>query len=139
MKPEIIRLHLLRPLFYLYQEPMALGFRREDEEKLFCFELDEAAAQEFLPDKTHFPGTLVFTGRVTSPDGFGEPVMELAQGAYIFSQTQGILGMDEIIELAVEVQNEGLWQRLKLAARFYVRYLFEEGRGVTQIWRAYTC
>jgi len=39
----------------------------------------------------------------------------------------------------VEVQDEGLWQRLKLAKRFYVRYLFEENRGVTQIWRPYTC
>ena len=138
MKPEIIRLNLLSPLFYLPQEPMVLGFRREDEEKLLCFELEEAVAQEFLPDKTHFPGSLVFAGKVTSPSVPGEPVMELTQGAYIFSQIKEILEMDEIVELAVEVQNEGLWQRLKLARRFFVRYLFEEGRGVTQIWRAYT-
>jgi hypothetical protein len=139
MKPEIIRLNLLRPLFYSPQESMALEFGREDIERLFCFELKEAAAQEFLPDKTRFPGTLVFAGNVTSPDGPGEQVIELSRGTYIFSQTWEILGMDEVIEMAVEVQNEGLWQRLKLANRFYVRYLFEEGRGVTQIWRAYTC
>jgi hypothetical protein len=139
LKPEIIRLNLLSPLFYVPDESIVPGFGREDEEKLFCFELEDPLGQEFQPDKKRFPGALVFAGKAAASEALGESIFELTPGDYIFSQVREILGIEEIVELAVEVQDEGLWQRLKLAKRFYVRYLFEENRGVTQIWRPYTC
>jgi hypothetical protein len=138
MKPEIIRLNLLSPLLYEPVEPMIFAYQQGDEEKLFCFELEESLAQEFQPDKMHFPGTLIFAGKAVAENSQGEAVLKLPQGAYVFCQVREILERDEIIELAVELQNEGLWQRLKLTKRFYVRYLFEDGRGVTQIWRPFT-
>ena len=139
LKPEIIRLKLLSPLFYVPDESIAPGFGREDEERLFCFELEDPLAQEFQPDKNRFPGALVFAGKAAAPEAPGESIFELTPGDYIFSQVREILSIEEIVELAVEVQDEGLWQRLKLAKRFYVRCLLEENRGVTQIWRPYTC
>ena len=137
MKPEIIRLHLLNPLFYFSDESNAVDFRPEDKERLLCFKVEESEALRFEPDKNHFPGSLVFTGKALGKEFLREPGMELKKGEYIFTQVQEILNPEEIIDLAIEVQNEGLWQRLEIGPCFYVRFLMEENRGVTQIWRLY--
>ena len=138
MKPEILRLNLLGPLLYAPSESIALAYKQEDGEKLFCFEIEESQAQEFLPEKRHFPGALVFSGKALKEEEPSESILELPSGNYIFCQIREILDEDGIIDLAVEAQNEGLWQRLKLTKRLYVRFLFEESQGVTQIWRPYT-
>ena len=135
MKAEILLLNLMSPLIYTPDESTILGFRQEEGEKIFCFEIDESQAQKFEPDIEQFPGSLLFVG--LGADKPGERIVELKEGNYIFSQVREILNREEIVELAVEVQNEGLWQRLELANRFYVRFLFEDGKGVTQIFRPY--
>jgi hypothetical protein len=61
----------------------------------------------------------------------------LPAGQYIFSQKREILSRDEILEMTVEIQQEALWQRLIPAPRLYLRYLSEDGRGVTQVFRPY--
>ena len=128
-------MNLLSPLLYVPAESMTLEYEEKDREKLFCFELKESEANRFEPDKTTFPGSLIFVGKAPSKD---EPaVLELKPGNYVFSQVREILNRNDLVDLAVEVQNEGLWQRLKLTKRLYIRFLFEDGCGVSQIWRPY--
>lgn len=38
----------------------------------------------------------------------------------------------------MELQKEGLWQRLELENRYYLRYLSEDGSEITQLFRPYT-
>ena len=141
MKIEIFRLKLISPLFFIpdcFTDPEApFNYTLESGEKLFCFELDKIHAKKFEPDKKHFPGFLIFSGKAVEGKPQGT-TLELPQGDYIFTQVQDILSKEDIIELAVELQNEGLWQRLELGSQYYLRYLFEDKRGVTQLFRPYT-
>jgi hypothetical protein len=159
MKPEIIRLNLLQPLLYYADSESNPWEAKDSSERLFCFELELSQALEFQPDKKNFPGSLVFAGKALggrdaavptaladerkafvhaeNPQGCGFSALELPAGVYLFTQVREILAQDEIINLAIEVQNEGLWQRLKLNSRYYLRFLSEDGRPVTQIFRPY--
>jgi hypothetical protein len=138
MKPEIVRLNLLQPLLY-NAEPELTPWEERDGEKLFCFELEPALAREFQPDRERFPGTLVFAGSSDSKTQLGAVqnglFAELPKGNYLFTQVREALPRDEIIDLAIEVQNEGLWQRLELGFKYYLRFLSEDNSPVTQIFR----
>jgi hypothetical protein len=140
MKPEIVRLNLLQPLLYNAEPELAPWEEKDGNEKLFCFELEPALAREFQPDREKFPGTLVFAGRPIEKETQPRAVQnglfaELPKGNYLFTQLREALSRNEIIDLAIEVQNEGLWQRLELGIRYYLRFLFEDGSVVTQIFR----
>jgi hypothetical protein len=37
--------------------------------------------------------------------------------------------------MAIEVQKDGLWERLEPDSRIYLRFLTEEGRELTQVFR----
>jgi hypothetical protein len=67
-----------------------------------------------------------------------KPVAGLPAGDYLFSQKREILSREEILYLAAELQKEALWRRLSPEPRFYLRRLYEDGKGVTQLWRPYT-
>ncbi|MCL2381581.1 MAG: hypothetical protein FWC64_08315 [Treponema sp.] len=137
VKVNISRLNLVSPLYYTLEKDFEpFGYKEGDGEKLFCFELDETQAMEFDPGKTDFLKNLVFSGR--AEDGADRRLcMELPQGNYLFAQQREILGWEEIAGMAVEVQQEGLWQRLSLGGKLYLRYLFEDGCCVTQLFRPY--
>jgi hypothetical protein len=138
MKPEIIRLNLLKPLLYRADSGAEPWKGKTDGiERLFCFELDSSLALEFQPDKEKFPGALVFAGKAADSEPPDSAHFELPAGTYLFAQVRETLAKDDIIHLAIEVQNEGLWQRLKLDSRYYLRFLSEDGSPVTQIFRAY--
>ena len=138
-RAEIFRLKLLSPLFYVplekpepFDNPEETGGR----ERLFCFEPGDALG--FEPDPGQFPGKLIFGGEAAAEAQAGEPLLELPGGTYLFAQKREISGREGIIELAVEMQQEALWQRLKPGDRFYLRYLFEDGSFVTQLFRPYS-
>ena len=149
METGITRLNLLSPLYFIPVEEPDFFKRPEgketapDGEDLFCFELDEIQCRSIEPEKTRFPGTLVFYGK-TAPAAAGrdrhagEPFFELPRGSYLFVQKREILSRKAIIDLAVEVQAEGLWQRLVPGRRLYIRRLFEDGQWVTQLLRPYS-
>ena len=148
MKPEISRLNLVSPIYYIpLEKPDPFGCPGEAEfasggEKLFCFELDKTQYSSFDPDKEKLLGTLVCGGKTAGqpPDcvnGAGKNFLELPRGNYLFVQKREILCRDEIIALAVEIQQEGLWQRLKPGEKLYLRFLYEDGSGVTQLFRQY--
>ena len=94
-------------------------------EKLFCLELDEKEYLKFEPDKDKL---------VKNAEG----AKELPQGDYLFTQKREVLNRQEIVNLAVEIQSEGLWQRLEPGKKLYLRYLFEDGKFVTQLYRPYS-
>jgi hypothetical protein len=136
MMPEIIRLKLLAPLFYARDNAAdPFGPPQENGERLFCFEVEPSARRSFEPREETFLGPLLFGGKAETVSG-GER-LELPGGSYLFAQERARLNREEIIRLAIETQKEGLWQCLDPGPRLYLRYLFEDGREVTQVFRPY--
>ena len=146
---QIQTLSLLAPLYYapLAQlNPFDKGNKINacGEERLYCFELDEEQCFNFEPDKLKFLGRCVFGGSVLKDvilkDAAlkGDEFLELPAGNYLFAQKRESLDRESIINMAVEIQQEGLWQRLKPGRRLYLRRLFEDGSEVTQLYRPFS-
>ena len=136
---EIQRLNLLAPLYYSPEaESDPFSWREGSGEKLYCFEIDETQRLCFEPDVKSLIKKLLFGGNAARPDYAGGGRLELPVGDYLFAQEREILGREQIIAAAVEIQAEGLWQRLEPGNRLYLRYLFEDGRPVTQLFRPFT-
>jgi hypothetical protein len=152
---EIQKLSLLIPLYYvpeLMPNPFAGGdsapLTESGEEMLYCFELDETQYLNFEPDKTLALGSFVFGGAARGDKSRtaysfpgnaerGEAFLELPAGNYLFAQERKVLDKESVINMAVEIQLEGLWQRLKPGRRLYLRRLFEDGSQVTQLLRPF--
>jgi hypothetical protein len=141
------KLELLAPLFYTEDRNLE-PFRppEGEEETLFCFEIDGGEGRSIEPDPAAFPGTLLFSGRAAGdrPPGDGPPparerggCVTLPKDGYLFVQTEGVLDRKHFAETAVEMQKDGLWERLEPGNRIYLRYLFEDGRRTSQIFRPY--
>jgi hypothetical protein len=136
------RLELLAPLRYA-PAPGLVPFPAtapriqpgEGQELLFCFGIDGAQGQSIEPEAPALLGPLLAAG--ASPPAPGGN-LELPRGRYLFAQERAFLGRDGVIRMAVEVQKDGLWERLRLENRLYVRYLYEDGGPVTQIFRPYS-
>jgi hypothetical protein len=140
MNPEIITLNLVSPLYYLNDEKAdPFGWQEGNGETLFCFDLDPAQSVSIEPDESRLLSALIFGGRAaTDGEAANRPrkgQLQLPAGKYLFAQARELLSREEITGLAAEVQKEGLWQRLSPGGQLYLRYLFEDGRGVTQIFR----
>jgi hypothetical protein len=144
------RLQLLHPLLYTKaelppfpQEPRTL---REQEEQIFCFALDAVQSRSIEPDSVTFLGPLRAAGYLaasgtrnsgTAAPAEGRETLELPAGRYLFAQKREALDREAVINLAMEVQKDGLWERVEPEEHLYVRYLYEEGAAVTQIFRPY--
>jgi len=64
------------------------------------------------------------------------PLVKLPQGVYFFTQLRKeFIDGKELLELAIELQKEALWNRLKPENKLYLRKLYEDGSFVTQLWR----
>jgi len=138
MELEILRLNLLSPLHYVpLENPDPFAYREGSGEMLFCFDLDEDERRSFEPDRTKLLKKLIFGGK-SAGETAGEMLLELPEGNYLFAQKREILSREDIIALAVEIQQEGLWQRLLPGKRLYLRYLFEDNKPVTQLFRPYS-
>jgi hypothetical protein len=134
---NIIRLELYAPLYYS-REPELKPFEyTEDipEESLFCFEISPDQYLSLEPEYDRYLGELIVSGRATSgpsTDGF-----ELSAGKYLFAQVRDVLCREDIIWMAMEIQKDGVWEQLNLKNRLYLRYLFEDDKPVTQLFRPY--
>ena len=104
---------------------------------LFCFALEEKQRLSFEADGKELLKELIFGGKAASGPVEGM-FWELPGGNYLFAQKREILDRQGIIALAIEIQQEGLWQRLQPGDRLYLRYLYEDNCGVTQLFRPYT-
>jgi hypothetical protein len=147
MAYTLVKLELLAPLFYTEDRSLE-PFRPPagGEETLFCFGIDGLEGRSIEPAPSAFPGTPLFGGRAVpdageTPGGGPPPVREgcvtLPKGSYLFVQTEGVLDRRRFAETAVEMQKDGLWERLEPENRIYLRYLFEDGRTASQIFRPY--
>jgi hypothetical protein len=117
-------------------------------ERLFCFALDEAQSRRIEPDSALLLGPLTSAGFLApgvppGPGGTGAGSaaggerLELPRGRYLFAQERGALDREGVLAMAIEVQKDGLWERLHLDGRLYVRYLYEDRSAVTQVFRPY--
>jgi len=136
--PPLIRLDLRAPLLYT-ETPGLSAFdcpppSEAAMEFLFCFELDQEQSQSIEPDPKKFLEGLVFSGKSVLNQDKGD--LELPAGLYLFAQQRGVIGREECIALAIEQQKDGLWEKTKLGTRLFLRYLYEDGSPVTQIFRA---
>jgi hypothetical protein len=134
---SIKRLILAAPL--VYREDDSLRFPAYDTawgEVLFRMALDPAQSRSIEPDRTAFPGRLVAAGYAAKPpEKEGEGRLELPKGIYFFTQVRESLDKETLIDMIIEVQEEGLWERASLDDCLYIRRLFEDGQPVTQIFR----
>jgi len=139
----ILRFNLVSPIYYLPQPDIdPFDYKDDKVETLFCFELEKSQHLSFEPDRSKLPGLLVFCGKAADiclkNEKAVKDYLELPGGHYLFAQKRELLCRDEVLDMAVEIQQEGLWQRLKIGTRLYLRYLFEDGSMVTQLFRPFT-
>jgi hypothetical protein len=135
-------LNLCTPLQYVKSERQAASILK-NEEMLFCYEVNSVQGGSIEPDRNRFLGKLLFIGEksMKTPSGDGEKAKELVslpQGDYLFMQRRSgaVLTCDEWLDLAIEQQKDALWERNKPLNLLYVRFLFEDGAFVTQVFRA---
>ena len=130
----LVRLDLRAPLEYVDVPGLdPFGHLAEGtgpQELAFCFELNQEQAGRIDPEAGCFLGELVFSGR-EQPGG----QRVIPAGLYLFAQRRRVLGREECVELAVEQQKDGLWEKHRLESRLYIRRLFEDGSPVTQVFR----
>jgi hypothetical protein len=128
-----IRLNLCAPLKYTETAagPDPFLLPHDAPESLLCFEIDPGQGGSIDPQAGGFLEKLVFSAK---GDGTKGEVC-LPSGLYLFTQKQKILDQGECINTAIEQQKDGLWERLRLENRLYIRCLFEDGNHVTQFFR----
>jgi hypothetical protein len=134
----INRLNLIAPLFYAEEEGGNIdpfGYAGTGGGCLFCFGLQ--APLSFECDAERFLGPLETWGTElrAAPLPDEKKLLVLPPGSYLFAQERKILHSREIIAMSVEIQQEALWQRLQPAKKLFLRYLFEDGHDVTQVFR----
>jgi hypothetical protein len=142
--PKLLKLELLAPLVYNEDrglEPFdgsgAPNIPAAGDDRLFCFETGAGQGGSIEPDPDLFLGPLIFSGGTAKDDGHTGAQRELPAGKYLFAQERRILNRDACIFMAIETQKDGLWERLEPESRLYLRFLTEDGRGVTQVFRPY--
>jgi hypothetical protein len=148
-KIPLTLLNLCTPLQYIKsvrQDPSLLKYEKlENEEIILCYEVNPVQGSSIEPDRDYFLGKLLFIGQklpVSQNGGTDETernnLVLLPQGNYLFTQccSEAVLSRDEWLDLAIEQQKDGLWERYKLLNLLYIRFLFEDGSFVTQVFRA---
>ena len=124
MSLEIHLLHLSSTL-----EP---GPEGPEGEVYFFHKLNKEHCHRIDPE-----GTALF---MEQGDLYADPFRcaSIPPGDYLFCQKRKSLARKELLDLATELQIEGLWQRLKLGGEIYIRLLHEDGAVVSQLLRPYS-
>jgi len=144
-KTPLTLLNLCTPLQYNKSESQNLSLLKlENEEILLCYEVNPVQGCSIEPDRDYFLGRLLFIGKKLPESQNGDvdekernSLVLLPQGNYLFTQcrSDAVLSRDEWLDLAIEQQKDGLWERYKLLNLLYIRFLFEDGSFVTQVFR----
>jgi len=152
---SLFNLDLRNPLIFIKIDinPDELIQGNNEKEFLLCFELNPTQSQSIEPVKEQFLGNLLYSGiksldslcdlsvlasqREENPDNSNISKVSLPVGRYLFMQSRGNAPMkqDKWLDMAIEQQKDGLWERNKLKNILYVRFLHEDGAIVTQIFR----
>jgi len=135
-------LNLCSPLQYFKsecQDPSLLKYEKlENEEIILCYEVNPVQGSNIEPDRDYFLDRLLFIGqKLPESQKEGNNIVLLPQGNYLFIQcrSEAVLSSDEWLDLAIEQQKDGLWERNKPGNLLYIRFLFEDGSFVTQVFR----
>jgi hypothetical protein len=99
-------------------------------ETLFHFRITRSGAFAIEPDGKNYLESLIAAGQADTNGG-----LELPAGKYFFTQVRERLDTGAFIELALELQKEGLWERIRLEKTVYFRTLWEDGAQVSQVLR----
>jgi len=139
---SLMRLDLRSPLVYTETSAIFENCGRQElstspsgVEWLLCFELDPVQGRSIEPEREHLPGALLFTGRRTDNSDSTAKTVALPAGIYLFTQRREFMEREEWLDMAIEQQKDGLWERFNPESRLYVRFLFEDGKPVTQLFR----
>jgi hypothetical protein len=135
----ILRLDLRSPLRFVKDDRIKpFVYKEPADETLFCFTVPPDQAGRIDPEAERFLGEPLFGARQGPADGGAETAaVELPAGAYLFAQVREALGREDWLFMAMELQKEGLWERLRLGDTVYLRCLFEDNSAVTQVFRPY--
>jgi hypothetical protein len=132
------RLDLRAPLVYSKTGNLPAE-ARESNEFLLLYELDRVQSQSIEPVKELFLGKLASIGKKTVNLNVPETDrIVLPAGDYAFTQRRSnsvTLKQEEWLDMAIEQQKDALWGRYKLKNQLYVRYLYEDGLFVIQLFR----
>jgi len=131
----LIKLDLRAPLFFVKTEALPDKIAEKDE-FLLCYDLNPAQSHSIEPIREQFLGALTFVGRKTDDsDAVQAETVSLPAGDYLFTQHRSALNSEEWLDMAIEQQKDGLWERHKLKSVIYIRFLYEDGSFVTQFFR----
>lgn len=128
-------LDLQKKLAYREADVPPFTFPENAEELLIIFKVDDNEGKSIEPDMSKLLGEPCGIGILKKESPDEGAMIELPAGKYFFSQVREILNDKDSAELAAEVQKEALWERRKLGSKMYLRYLYEHGGPVTQIFR----
>jgi len=140
---QLIRLDLRAPINYIKtgkKKPDLHSIAPENGEFFLCYNINPLQSRKIEPEREHLLGSLLFYGEKSKKKINGQEV-SLPQGAYLFMQQRSDqpLSQDQWLDMAIEQQKDGLWERNKLKDLLYVRYLYEDGAFVTQVFRPIDC
>ena len=93
-------------------------------ERLFCYTLNPKEAISVDPDPENY-----FSGNAEEVT-----VLKVSE-YYVTQEKKDDLENADLIDIAIELQKEALWNRCKLDHKLYLRKLFEDNSSVTQLWR----
>ncbi|MDR1374321.1 MAG: hypothetical protein LBJ24_05050 [Treponema sp.] len=136
---SLFPLRLAAPLCYQRDDGLKpFDYTPAAGELIFAWTIPAAEALSIEPAPDRFLERFLFAGQAVPEPSAGNgagALFELPRGLYFFSQVRENLDQEASLSLAIEVQKEALWQRFVPEPRFYLRRLFEDGKGVTQIFR----
>jgi len=132
-------LNLCKPLIFKKIDELP-SFFQENDEFILCFETNLSESRKIEPDFEHFLGKLMFTAKAqteTQIESSTDEMVEMPAGQYLFMQFRAEKPLDqaEWLDMAIEQQKDGLWERHKPENTLYVRYIYEDSKYVTQVFR----
>jgi hypothetical protein len=140
MEKPLMKLDLRAALSFILMDAKEIPLSiQKKEEYLLCYNLNPGQSRNIEPDREQFLGNLVFIGHKTGEfdaDQVSDQIVTLPQGHYLFMQQRSeALNQVEWLDMAIEQQKDGLWERNKLGDLLFVRFLHEDDAFVTQVFR----
>jgi hypothetical protein len=137
--PHVTHLELYRPLTYVKDnslDPFAIESVNEVAgELLFVFGLDAERVKKGGGGNDYF--TRLLEAGYELYDGEIHDEIAMPRGNYYFTQERALLKKDAIINMAGAIEEFAVNDGHKLETKLYLRYVYEDGSAVTQLfWSA---
>jgi len=136
---QLIYLDLRQPIIFTKSQEKAQINAMENEESLLCYKINPYQGCSIEPLKEQLLEELVYSGvkNLETQTELSNEAVLLPIGRYLFVQkrAEAALNQEEWLNLAIEQQKDGLWERNKLKNLLYIRFLYEDNAFVTQILR----